>query len=264
MRSESTTEGREGPAIVVGNSRGLGAALTEQLLEGAVPWVGGIARTAVEDIKGFARWSESGRYHHCTGDIALPSCVEALAAFVPTMPPGPLTVIFNASCIDADVVADHSIDFPTFSQVNRVGIDGFGHMLQAVERQLLERRGTLVAISSINALMPPVVEPRLAYAPTKAYLHMAMRCLATLWEPRVRLVTVHLGRIEDSPGKNVLGLSKPSYREAARFIVRNIRREARSQELFFPWPYRLAYPLLWRFLPDAVYVRLLRFLLGCS
>ena len=241
------------PALIVGSSRGLGRELVRALLDEGYGPVLGVSRGDPEIAHPM--------YRHLSLDIASPAAGDLRPA-VEALPPGPLAVIFNAACLDQDVSDDEKrVDWPVFQRVNRVGVDGWGRVLEAVEERLLAEGGCLLGVSSINALMPPVIEPRLAYGPTKAYLHMSLRCLAAFWRPRVRVVTLQLGQIQGSPGRGLPGLRKPSYEEAARHIVRRVIRAGREGEVFYPALYRITFPWIRRFLPDRAYLRLLGMLL---
>ncbi|MBF0624682.1 MAG: SDR family oxidoreductase [Magnetococcales bacterium] len=262
MTGTGQPDGPVATVLVVGCSRGLGAALVDGLLHHTSYTVLGLSRTPGERIPDLEHWTASGRFHYLCADIGAPEVALPIQDWLAaTSPSGRLMVILNAACIDRDVRDDATVDYPVWHRVNRVAVTGLGHLLEAVEAALLHRGGVLVGISSINALKPPVVEMRLAYAPGKAYLDMTWRVLDRLWGRRVRLVTVHLGRIEGSPGGGPAVLRKPSYAQAAAWLLDRLLTDHPPRELTYPLPYRIFYRWLLPAVPDRLYCWLIQRLL---
>ncbi len=248
--------------VVVGSSRGLGAALVDGLLRHDVHLVVGVARTKLEDVPNHRRWVASQRYRHVEMDVARRESLSALKGIAEDFPSEPLLVIFNAACLLEDVRPDLSIDYQVFEEVNRVGVIGFGHVLGAFESHLLQHGGTFVAISSINAFRPPVLDRRVAYPASKAYLHMAMRSLRLIWPNKVRLVTIHLGHIGGNhKGRFFDSIKPPSYENVAEMIVREISNPNAPSEITYPVIYRILYRGILRIMPDTCYRKLLQFCL---
>ncbi len=229
-------------ALVVGSSRGLGAALVTELLGRGADSVVGIARTDYSSVEHYAALAANGTYRHLQLDIGNQNCLETLKNVTSWLPPEPLLLFFNAACLDQDLLPDLTINHTAFAEVNRVGVIGFGHTICAFQEHLLRYGGILIGISSINALRPPVLQPSLAYGATKAYMSMALRSLALVWPQDVKIVTFHLGHIGGKEGRNLpFGLSPPSYEETAKMIVRTISRPKFPSEVTYPLIYRVAY-----------------------
>lgn len=245
--------------VVVGCSRGLGAALVDELLERPGTTVSGLARTPLAAIANAGRWQATGRYEHHVADLAEPAAGAALAQMARSIPDGPITLIFNAAYLERDVREDGRIDFERLERTNRVNVDGFGRTLQAFEDRLFRDGGLLVGISSINAVKPPFLEPRLAYGPTKAYLSMALRNLALAWPRRIRLMEARLGHIGADPAATGLApLFVPTYRATARALLSRATRRHPPRLWTYPFVYCLAYNYLLRLVPDDLLLRLRR------
>ena len=238
--------------VIIGSSRGLGAALVEELLHQTSSHIIGVARTPAEDVKNYKQWIKTGRYQHIQLDIASSQCREVLVSISQEFPPDPIGIIFNAAHMEQDVNSDQSINFQVFDQVNRVGIEGIGNTLFAFEQHLREYGGILIGISSVSALAPPII-PRLAYPSTKAYLDMMFRCLRTTWSEKIKFVTVHLGHIgnwDDTFSRwNV-----PTYAMTASKIIRAISGSKIPNEINYPLLYAIMFRYIFPLLPDSVYI----------
>jgi|GEM_PF-1209619 len=243
--------------IVVGSSRGLGAALVEEFLSKDGYSVIGISRTDSSKILSYDRWVSTGRYRHLELDIALPDCIKIISEVCSQLPKEPIGVIFNAAKVMSDITETFSIDFSTFKEINRIGIDGLGNTLNAFETHFLNYGGIFVGISSFSALVPPILEQRVAYPASKAYMDMALRCLRVVWNKRVRLVTVHLGHISKLEVHPLPRWLIPTYSEAAKKIVDSITGGKISKEVNYPFAYALVYRYLVPLFPDSIYYLLL-------
>jgi NAD(P)-dependent dehydrogenase (short-subunit alcohol dehydrogenase family) len=245
--------------VVIGSSRGLGAALVDELLRQGAQSVVGVARTQIQDVAAGSEWLAGGRYRHVTTDVGRPECVPALLKALGTLAPEPVTVIFNAACFALDVREDGSFDHEAYREVNRVGVDGLGYVLRTFDEHWRVHGGMLVGISSINVWRPPVLARRIAYGASKAYLDMLLRNVALGWAGRVRTVRCHLGHIGDE-GRDHGALPaflKPSYRDAARELVRILGRERVPAEYTYPQIYRWLYRVALAPVSDAFFARVI-------
>jgi NAD(P)-dependent dehydrogenase (short-subunit alcohol dehydrogenase family) len=238
--------------IVIGASRGLGARLVEELLNaGCAVW--GIGRSHPEDLPQLQAWSQTGRFTYRQLDIAESECRTPLRDLARTLPAAPLGVIFNAAQVVSDYQSDGTIDWQRFHEVNRVQIDGFGHVLEAFQEHLKTHGGSLIGISSFGAYAPPVADPRLAYPASKAYLDMALRSLRLTWKNRPPVVTVHLGCLgERSPG-GISAMFFATYSQAARHVVAEITGLKVPDEINYPFFYTLVYKYALSLVPDRLY-----------
>lgn len=242
--------------VIIGSSRGLGAALVEEFLKQTSYSIIGIARTSPDKISPYPTWNSTGRYRHIQLDIASSQCRDILQALSQELKPKPICIVFNAAHIKPDANEDQSINYEVFDQVNRVGIDGLGNILFAFEKHLLKHGGILVGISSFSAFAPPLIS-KVAYPATKAYLDMIFRCLRATWPENIKLVIVHLGHIGDwnttFPRWRV-----PTYSMAAMKIIRSISGKNIPGEINYPLLYTLLYKYVCALLPDKVYLWTLR------
>jgi NAD(P)-dependent dehydrogenase (short-subunit alcohol dehydrogenase family) len=250
-----------GPSLVVGSSRGLGAALVAALLGAGAPRVLGVARTPLAAMAHHG-WTADRRYQHLELDVAASGAPGRMETAVAALPPGPLLVIYNAAAVKSDLPPRGGIDWVTLEEINRVGVTGLANTLRATEPHLLSRGGILAGISSYAALAPPVRDPRLAYPASKAYLDMALRALRQHWRGRVRVVTVHLGNMGSSRPRGWGRLIEPSYAMAADRIVSALRAPRGPDVIGYPWLFALLYGGLLPLVPDRLYFAILGRLLG--
>lgn len=251
-----------GPCVVVGSSRGLGAALVEALLRAGAPAVLGVARTPLPAMATRDAWAASDRYRHLDLDVTTEGAVGRMAEAVAALPPGRLQVIYNAAAVRSDLPPGGGIDWAVVDEVNRVGVVGFLNAVRAIEPHLLRRSGVLAGISSYAALAPPVREPRLAYPASKAYLEMALRVLRQRWRGHARVVTVRLGHLGTARPRSWRRLVQPSYEMAAERVTTALGTARGPDVIGYPWPYSLLYGGLVPLLPDRLYFALLGRLLG--
>ena len=237
----------EVPCVVVGSSRGLGAALVDELLKHESFQITGIARSPALRVA-------SGRYRHIELDIAGGDATLRLQKeLVDHLPQKPLVVIFNAALVKSDVGDSGCVDSAIGREIDRVGVDGLRSTLGAFEGHLLRWGGVLVGISSFSALLPPIMDQRVAYPATKAYLDMTLRCLRMMWRGRVKVVTVHLGHFSPDGKWLLFWQAVPSCAMVARKIVAGITSARVSDEINYPFHYTLAYKYLLRALPERCY-----------
>lgn len=239
--------------IIVGSSRGLGAAIVEDLLERTPYQVIGLSRTEPGEIKNHEKWVASKRYRYVKMDIASPQCREGLKNIAAKLSPDPVCVIFNSAHIEKDIHNDRSINFEAFDAVNRVGIDGLGNILFAFEPHLLRYGGIFIGITSFWGSIPPLYLPYLAYPSSKAYLNMILRCLRVAWRKHAKVIAVNIGNIKK---EGDVGLPKwfiPTYSMAARKIVDSATRKSPPKTVNYPLWHSLIYRYFLRFVPEFVY-----------
>lgn len=239
--------------IIIGSSRGLGAALVEEFLNKTTHQIIGIARTKLEEIKNHKTWIASGRYCHVEIDISSYKSRETLRYISEKLPYGPVCVIFNSAHIEKDINKDQTINYSAFDAVNRVGINGFGNILFAFEPHFLKYGGILVGISSFWGTVSPLFLPWIAYPASKAYLNMALRCLRVAWRNHVKTVIVNIGRIEEPEKSNLPRWVIPPYSLAAGKIVSSLLSEKIPNVIDYPLWHAVVYRYILRFVPDIVY-----------
>jgi NAD(P)-dependent dehydrogenase (short-subunit alcohol dehydrogenase family) len=252
--------------IVIGSSRGLGAAVVEEYIKMDLYNVIGVARSKPVKISHYDKWIVSGKYRHIELDIASPKCIQVLKAVCSELPHEPICVIFNAACIEKDINSDNSInfsgvstiDFDTTKKINQVNIEGLVNVLAAFENHLLTYGGCFVGISSLWGITPPLFLPWLAYPASKAYLNLALKCLRAAWYKRVTVISINIGKVGGS-GSNLLSRwILPTYEMTAQKIVRKLSRKKISKEINYPLWHAFVYKYILRFAPDIFYLLLFR------
>lgn len=248
--------------IVIGSSRGLGACLVDELLKEGKHVVG-IGRSPGTQVRNQAGWFATGRYSYVGLDITSPECVEKLRA--QKFPCEPLCVIFNTALVNSDVNPDGTINHAVFNAVNHTQVDGFGNVLNSFEKHMLSYGGMWVGISSFSAFIPPVFEPRIAYPSSKAYLDMALRCLDSVWDNKIKVVTVHLGHMGEKDGQSLLSRwLVPSYSTCAKVIASRIIAGSCNREINFPFIYCVLYKYMLRIFPQSLYLAFFKILFRIS
>src|SRR5205807_2367168 len=109
-------------AIVIGSSRGLGAALAAGLVARRCRRVIGVSRTRPEAPVGGGHGD--GRYHYVALDVTAPDAPGLLRSVLTQTPDAPLLVIYNAAAVRSDLGPDGTINFAVFDQINAVGVTG--------------------------------------------------------------------------------------------------------------------------------------------
>jgi NAD(P)-dependent dehydrogenase (short-subunit alcohol dehydrogenase family) len=246
--------------FVIGASRGLGAALVEELLSQGAHRVFGIARTKFKNVHDYKKLVCSKQYQYRELDITANQCIEYLKNTCSQLSPEPVYIFFNAAHVGTDLNSDNSFDYDSFNKINEIGISGFGNVLQACQNHLLTYGGALIGISSFSALAPPVFGKRIAYPASKAYLDMALRSLNIVWRKKVKVVTVHLGHIGGRGNGIINRLIQPSYKMTAKKIIRSLSRSNVPRTIDYPFIYFLTYRVVFSFISDAAYLSLFNLL----
>ena len=236
---------RKGVYIVVGASRGLGASLVSKCLEKGLEVIG-TGRTDEGSIQGITEWKRTGRFRYIQADIGEPASVDVMKSVISVCNRSPVCVIFNAAVIEPDVEKNGNLMFDVFKKVNRTGINGFTHVLEAFESYLTSYGGMLVGISSISAWVPPIGGNKVSYPASKAYLDMALRSLRLLWGRRVHVMIVHLGHIGGSGSWLV-----PKYDDVAQKIIGSTLSSRPPENICMSTFYCFTYRVM-RMLPDRV------------
>ena len=237
--------------IVLGASRGLGAALADELLAQG-HGVTAVSRTPGAEVAGGARREATGRYRYLPLDLADPASRGALEALRAGLPEGPLGVVLNAAHVEPDVDGDGRFDREAYDRICRLGTVSLGLALDVFGGDLQERGGRLVGISSLSAWVPPFLEPRIAYPASKAFLTMALRSLRIAWKGRAAVTTVMLGNIGDKRFPRAPQWLVPSYERTARIIAGRIGGRKAASLVMVPLPVCLLYRLL-SLLPDRLF-----------
>ncbi|MBI5235377.1 MAG: SDR family oxidoreductase [Deltaproteobacteria bacterium] len=237
--------------VVIGSSRGLGAALVDGLLERGYT-VTGVART-MPDAERLERWNASRRYKHFIADISSQDGLTAVKEISKDLPLEPVCVIFNAASVETDVHG-RLIDHDALTRVNSTAIVGLGNTTAAFQSHLTTRGGYFVGISSFSAFAPPFNEPRAAYPASKAYLDMFLRSLRIIWRDKVTVVTVHLGHL--GRGDFFLsGMLVSDYDKTANKIITGITGKKTPREINYPFIYCLVYRYILSCIPDFLYIK---------
>ena len=232
--------------VVIGSSRGLGAALVDGLLERGCT-VTGVARTRPDAIR-LERWNASRRYKHLIADISSQDGLRVVKEISEGLPLEPVCIIFNAASVETDV-HNRLIEHDALTRVNNTAIVGLGNTTAAFQCHLITHGGYFVGISSFSAFAPPFNEPRAAYPASKAYLDMFLRSLRIIWHNKVSVVTVHLGHL--GRGDFFLsGMLVSDYDKTANKIITGITGKKTPHEINYPFIYCLVYRYILSWIPD--------------
>jgi NAD(P)-dependent dehydrogenase (short-subunit alcohol dehydrogenase family) len=243
--------------FIIGSSRGLGAALVEELLENNTYRIFGIARTKFENIENYNKLVISKRYHHIEIDVVSPRFSENLKKICSEhIKNESICVVYNAAHIEKDVNSDCSINYDAFVNVNKVGIDGFCNVLKGFEAHLLTYGGILVGISSFWGITPPLFLPWVAYPSSKAYLNMTLKCLRAAWDKKVKIVTVHLGNVGGNGVNPFSRFIVPTYLMVAKKIVASIVSKKPPKNINYPQWHSIVYRYIIKLIPDSFYLKL--------
>ncbi len=241
--------------VIIGSSRGLGAALVEEFLQSTSSHITGIARTSIELITNSEKWMATERYRHIQLDIGSPQCRDILHSLSQEFEHKSVCIIFNAAHIERDVNQNQSINYEAFDQVNRVGIQGLGNVLFAFESHLLTYGGILVGISSFWGSVPPLFLPWVAYPASKAYLNIAFRCLRVAWRKHAKVVFVNIGNIDEVGATSFPQWIIPTYSMAAKKILRDlVKRKNIPKVINYPLWHSIVYRYVLKFVPEIAYL----------
>lgn len=237
--------------VIVGSSRGLGAALVQEFLDRTSCGVHGVSRTPLEQLPNGPRWTATGRYAHLAIDIGAGTAAERMAAVADRFR-GRLCVIYNAADVEKDLTPGGTINGAAFERVNTVGVIGLGNVLLAFQERLMKHGGMFVGITSHWGSVAPLFLPYAAYPASKAYLNMVLRCLRAAWRGRVEVVQVTIGNIKDPGAVDLPRWFIPTYAMGAQRIVSGLLRKSPPRNIQYPRWHALVYRYVLRFIPESV------------
>jgi NAD(P)-dependent dehydrogenase (short-subunit alcohol dehydrogenase family) len=164
-------------AVVTGGSRGLGAALARALGE-----AGARVAIAARDAERVAAVAAELDVLGVRTDVTDPADVRAMLETV-TSELGPVDVLVNNAGVCFHRPA---LDVPEdeWRAVWDVNLDGLWHCSRIVGAQMIERRrGVIVNVGSISALIVNRPQWQPAYNASKAAVHQLTKSLAAEWAP---------------------------------------------------------------------------------
>jgi NAD(P)-dependent dehydrogenase (short-subunit alcohol dehydrogenase family) len=251
MSQQSVTERQKQKIesfIVIGASRGLGAALVDELLKKDFHVVG-VSRTAPSDIPKYEHWKKTGNFEYHELDIGSPDSTHTLEKICAGLPASPLCIIYNAAIQKTEVdEKEPLLNMDVFFEINQVQIDGLGRVIRSFEKHLLKHGRLFASISSFSAYAPAILDPRIAYPASKAYLDMAMKCLNAHWNGKIKGTTIHLGHFGGDE-KLLFIFKKANYQNVAQKIIKNLTKQNPPEEINYPLIYCLAYKYFFRLIP---------------
>jgi NAD(P)-dependent dehydrogenase (short-subunit alcohol dehydrogenase family) len=205
-------------ALVIGNTDGIGLALTRKLL--ASGWaVSGVSRrpSSLDDH----------RYEHTVLDVTAPEYAQALAALLADRPP----VVACFYCAGIGNLFDPD-DLALEAQTFAVNLVGAALTVQTVVPAMLAAgRGHIVGLSSLADDGPSPEAP--SYAASKAGLTAYLVSLALALRPRgVHVTAVRLGFVDTKMAKARVRPFMVSADQAADAVLRCLR--TRTMQLTYP------------------------------
>jgi meso-butanediol dehydrogenase/(S,S)-butanediol dehydrogenase/diacetyl reductase len=164
-------------AIVTGGGTGIGAATARRLAgDGFGVVLSGRRRAPLDDVAD----GLGGRAVVVPGDVGDPEHAEALTAAARAAFGGIDAVVLNAGIGESRPVAEETVE--GWDSVLRTNLTGAFLVARAALPALLDRRGSLVAVASINALRAG--PGWAAYCTSKAGLVMLAQTIANDYGPR--------------------------------------------------------------------------------
>lgn len=237
--------------IVVGASRGLGAALVTELLKYGNSVIG-ISRTKYQETTLYNQLSKSENFQYIELDITSQEYKTALIPLCNKLAEEPVCIIYNAACLESDLEKNSlNINHDIFKKINNVNINGLGNILEVFQEHLLKNGGTIVGISSFNALYPISFSMSFAYPASKAYMDMLLRSLRIIWKDKVNIVTIHLGYMKETSAiTSPIQYLIPTYAKVAKKIIQKITKKKPSGVISDNWLYNLLYKFVLPVFPD--------------
>lgn len=179
-------------AVVTGAAGGIGAATARRLAaEGAAVTLVDLAEAAGEDVAADIR-AQGGRARFRRLDVGDPAGWGALADAA-RAEFGPVSIL-HANAYVHRPGSPETIDPDQWDQVLAVNVGGLVWALRVFATDLVERRGAVVATSSVHALVG--IPGFSAYAASKGALTALCRQLAVEYAPHVRVNCVLPGPVD--------------------------------------------------------------------
>jgi len=240
--------------IVIGSSKGLGAALVEELLRNEQCFVYAVSRTSAEEIPDYEEWQNSGRFKYFQADISDKEQVLKLTDINNFIKDEPVCIIFNAACLKTDVNCNNFIDFKTLREVKNTGIDGLINILEVFQSNLLNYGGVFVGISSFSTISPAICPGMIAYRSSKTFLNTLFDDLRFSWRnnKNIKIMTVNLGYMRKNKANPFLELLFPSYSTVAKKIIKTVYSNNIPKELNYTFLYNLVYRFF-ALMPSIIY-----------
>jgi short-subunit dehydrogenase len=209
----------QGAALVIGNTDGIGLALTKQLLDRGYN-VTGVSKRASTVTH--------AAYRHCVLDVSDVQFRERLREILPKER---LRLCIYCAGIGEHFVLDQmAVDVATFD-VNLMGLVRAAEVV--VPRLAAEEGGVFAGLSSLADLLPVPEAP--AYAASKAGMTHYLEGLAgAVGRKRVAVVNVRLGFVDTKMAKAARKPFVISADEAARRILRSVTRDHPPLRLNIP------------------------------
>ena len=164
-------------AVVTGGNRGIGYALARALTE-----AGARVAIAARDEQRTAAAAEELGALPVQADITEPDDVRVMLDRV-TEALGPVDVLVNnaGACVHRPAL---EVTEEEWRQVWEVNVDGLWHCSRIVGAQMVERRrGVIVNVGSISAMIVNRPQMQPAYNASKAAVHQLTKSLAAEWAP---------------------------------------------------------------------------------
>ena len=164
-------------AVVTGGNRGIGYALARALAEAGAR----LAIVARDEQRTASAAKELGALP-VRADITDPADVRAMLERV-TEALGPVDVLVNnaGACVHRPAL---EVTEDEWRQVWEVNVDGLWHCSQIVGAQMVDRRrGAIVNVGSISAMIVNRPQMQPAYNASKAAVHQLTKSLAAEWAP---------------------------------------------------------------------------------
>jgi len=241
--------------IVIGSSKGLGAALVQELLNNEQCFVYAVSRTSPEEIPDYEKWQKSDRFRYFQTDISDKEQVLKLTDINNFIKDKPVCIIFNAACLKTDVNDNKFIDFKTLREVKNTGIDGLINILEVFQSNLINYGGIFIGISSFSTISPAICPEMIAYRAAKTFLNTLLDDLRFIWRnnKNIKIMTVNLGYMRKNKSTNqILEFLFPSYNKVAKKIVKTVNLNNIPEEL----NYTFFYTIIYRFfalMPNTIY-----------
>jgi NAD(P)-dependent dehydrogenase (short-subunit alcohol dehydrogenase family) len=164
-------------AVVTGGNRGLGFAFARALGEAGAS----VAIAARDEAKNAEAAASLGAFA-VPLDVTSPASVAEMVARVEDEL-GPIDVLVNnaGTCFHRPAL---EVPMDEWRSVWDVNVDGLWHCSRAVGQQMVERRrGVIVNIGSISAMIVNRPQMQPAYNASKAAVHQLTKSLAAEWAP---------------------------------------------------------------------------------